>query len=172
MNDAHLVTPAFVRTMAKYNTVMNDQLYEAAGRLSDEERRRDRGAFWGSIHGTFNHLLWADTMWMSRFEPVKWQKPAVTQKESASLIADYAELAKVRREADGRIEAWAVAVTDDWVAGDLAWFSGSTGREMRMPVSLLLVHFFNHQTHHRGQARALITAAGEATGDTDLFLVL
>jgi uncharacterized damage-inducible protein DinB len=172
MHNASLITPDFVRTMARYNGVMNERLYEAAGRLSDQERRKDRGAFWESIHGTFNHLLWGDTMWMSRFEPAKWQKPAVTQKESATLIADFAELTKARGDADRRIEAWAAGVTENWVASDLTWFSGSAGREMRMPTSFLLVHFFNHQTHHRGQAHALITAAGEATGDTDLFLVL
>jgi uncharacterized damage-inducible protein DinB len=172
MHEASLVTPAFVRTMAKYNSIMNGRLYQAAGRLLDDERKKDRGAFWGSIHGTFNHLLWADMMWMSRFEPAKWQKPVVTQKESASLIADFSELAEARRDADVKIEAWASAVSKDWVAGDLTWFSGSAGREMRMQASFLVVHFFNHQTHHRGQAHALITAAGETTGDTDLFLVL
>ena len=172
MTSSPLVTPAFVRTMARYNTAMNDRLYSAAERLSDEERRRDHGAFWGSIHGTFNHLLWADTMWMSRFQPQTWQKPVVVQKDSASLIADFAELAAARKGADALIENWAGRVTENWLDDDLKWLSGSVGAEMRMPAGFLVVHFFNHQTHHRGQVHALITAAGEKTGDTDLFLVL
>ena len=64
MNNEPLVTPGYVRTMAAYNTQMNRQIYEAAARLSDAERKREQGAFWGSIHGTLNHLLWADRMWM------------------------------------------------------------------------------------------------------------
>jgi len=166
-----LVTPTYVRTMSKYNRIMNERLDESASRLSDEARRMERGAFWGSIHGTFNHLLWADRMWMSRFAPNAWRKPEVGQRQSATLIADFSELARARREADAMIEGWAVKVSEDNLARDLTWFSGSTGSEMSMPTSFLVVHFFNHQTHHRGQAHALITAAGEKTGDTDLFLV-
>ena len=63
-------------------------------------------------------------------------------------------------------------VTPDWLAVDQIWFSASVQREMRQPRSFLVTHFFNHQTHHRGQAHALITACGEKTGDTDLFLVV
>ena len=82
------VSPAFVRTMAAYNGEMNTRLYTAAGRLSDEARRLQRGAFWDSIHGTFNHLLWADQTWMARFDG--WPPPAVASKDNASMIADFA----------------------------------------------------------------------------------
>ncbi len=61
---------------------------------------------------------------------------------------------------------------DAWLDADLVWFSGAAQREIRAPKRLLVTHFFNHQTHHRGQAHALITAAGETTDDTDLFLVI
>ena len=172
MSGTPLVTPGFVRTMARYNSLMNGRLYEAASRLSDDERRRDRGAFWGSIHGTFNHLIWADRMWMSRFEPAKWPKPVVVQKDSATLIAHFAELTAARKDADAMIEDWAGRVGEEWLSSDLKWFSGSAGAEMQMPTSFLVAHFFNHQTHHRGQAHTLLTASGERTGDTDLFLVL
>lgn len=172
MSAPPFVSPAFVRAMASYNTAMNDRLYEAAGKLPDSERRRDRGAFWGSIHGTFNHLVWADRKWMSRFEPAKWQEPTVAQKDSATLFADFAGLSYARKQSDQLIEDWAGCVTEEWLADDLEWLSGSTGTKIRMPASFLVAHFFNHQTHHRGQAHALITAAGEKTGDTDLFLVL
>jgi len=166
---APIVTPAFVRTMAAYNTEINRRLYGASARLSDDERRRDRGAFWGSIHGTLNHILWGDSMWMSRFDG--WTPPPVPQKQSADVIDDFADLAKARAEADARIEAWAARVDLTWLSEDQVWYSGAAKRELRMSRSLLIVHFFNHQTHHRGQVHALITAAGEQTGDTDLFLI-
>ena len=70
-----MITPSYVRTMAAYNAVMNEDIYAAAAELGDAERRRDRGAFWRSIHGTLNHLIWADHRWMSRF--AGWENPAV-----------------------------------------------------------------------------------------------
>ena len=164
------VGPAFVRTMATYNAEMNRRLYAAAARLSDAERRKARGAFWGSIHGTLCHLLWGDQAWMSRFDD--WPKPAVIQKESASLVQDFDELRRLRVAADEKISAWAGRVDEAWLAQDLVWFSQSAQKELRNPRGFLVTHFFNHQTHHRGQAHALITAAGEQTGDTDLFLVV
>jgi uncharacterized damage-inducible protein DinB len=165
-----LVNPAFVRTMAAYNAEMNRRIYAAAERIPEPARRLERGAFWGSLHGTLCHLLWGDQSWMSRFDG--WPKPAVIQKQSATLIADFEELQRVRIDADAKISAWAGRVTDAWLAEDQSWFSSSVQRELRQPRSLLVTHFFNHQTHHRGQAHALITACGEQTGDTDLFLVV
>jgi len=165
-----LVSPAFVRTMAGYNAEMNRRLYAAAQRLSDAERRRDRGAFWGSIHGTLCHLLWGDRIWMSRFDG--WPKPSVSQKDSATLIGDFDELQQQRVDADERISSWAERVSDEWLREELVWFSASANREMRNRRGFLVTHFFNHQTHHRGQAHAMITAAGEQTGDTDLFLLV
>jgi uncharacterized damage-inducible protein DinB len=164
------VGPEYVRTMAAYNAEMNRRLYAAAARLSDDERRKERGAFWGSIHGTLCHLLWGDQAWMSRFD--NWPKPVVIQKESAGLVADFPELQRLRHDADTRISDWAQRVDGAWLAQDLVWFSASAQRELRNPRGFLVTHFFNHQTHHRGQAHALITAAGEKTGDTDLFLVV
>lgn len=170
MNSDALVGPAYVRTMAAYNAEMNQRLYAAAGRLSDAERKRDRGAFWGSIQGTLNHLLWADQIWMARFDG--WTPPAVPSKESATMFADFAALKVAREAADAKIIEWAGRVDEAWLAADQVWFSGAAQREMRMKRSFLMMHFFNHQTHHRGQAHAMITAAAEATGDTDLFLLL
>ncbi len=170
MSNEPLVTPGYVRTMAAYNSEMNRRIYEAAGRLSDEERKRDRGAFFSSIHGTLNHLLWADTIWMSRFDG--WPPPQVPSKESAAMIADFATLKAEREAADAKIDAWAARVDEAWLAADQVWFSGAAQRELRMKRDFLLMHFFNHQTHHRGQAHAMVTAANEKTGDTDLFLLL
>ena len=165
-----MVTPAYVRTMAAYNAEMNRRVYAAAQRVSDAERRLARGAFWGSLHGTLCHLLWGDQMWMSRFDG--WAKPAVSQKESPTLIADFDALRAARVDADARITSWANRVNEAWLAEPLVWFSVSVNREFRQPRSLLVTHLFNHQTHHRGQAHAMITACGEHTGDTDLPLVI
>ncbi len=163
-----LVTPAFAQTMAVYNAEMNRRLYEATGRLSTDERLKDRGAFWSSIHGTLAHILWGDTQWMSRFDG--WEKPPVALKDSGALFPDFAAMTAARFAADARISDWAGRVTADWLVGDLVWFSGAANREITMAKSKLVAHFFNHQTHHRGQVHAMLTAAGQQPGDTDLFL--
>jgi uncharacterized damage-inducible protein DinB len=165
-----MITPTYIQTMAAYNAEMNRRLYGAAGRLSDAERREQRGAFWGSIHGTLTHILWGDRQWMSRFDD--WPKPTTAIKQSAGMIEDFAALSAEREKADGDISRWAATVDDAWLAEDLVWFSGAAGREMHAPKGLLVTHFFNHQTHHRGQVHAMLTAAGQETGDTDLFLLI
>ena len=165
-----MITPAYIRTMAEYNAEMNRRLYGPASRLSDAERREQRGGFWGSIHGTLNHLLWGDQQWMSRFD--NWPKPNVVIKQSAGLIDDFAVLSTAREKADADISRWAAKVDNPWLEEDLTWFSGAANREVRAPRRLLVTHFFNHQTHHRGQVHAMLTAAGQQTGDTDLFLLV
>lgn len=165
-----MITPAWVQMMADYNAEMNRRLYAAAARLPELERTRDRGAFWGSIHGTLAHLLWGDRTWMARF--AAWPKPAQTLRESATLEPDFAALQAGRIAADAGIVAWAAGLDAAWLAGEMRWLSGAAQREVSRPRALLVTHFFNHQTHHRGQAHAMLTAAGEQTGDTDIFLVL
>ena len=165
-----MITPTYVRLMANYNAEMNRRLYDAADRLPDEVRKADRGAFWKSVHGTLTHLLWGDTQWMSRFDA--WPKPEVGLKQSAVMVEDFATLRARREKADAAIVDWSERVDDAWLAEDLVWFSGAANREMRKEKAKLVVHFFNHQTHHRGQAHALLTAYGQETGDTDLFLVV
>jgi uncharacterized damage-inducible protein DinB len=165
-----MITPAYCRTMAAYNSEMNRRLYAAASRLSDAERRRDRGAFWHTLHGTLAHILWGDGQWMSRFDG--WERPVTPIKESDHMVEDWDQLCARRIAADTRIESWAAKVEDAWLDADMTWFSGAANREVTAPKRLLVAHFFNHQTHHRGQAHALVTAAGEKTEDTDLFLVV
>ena len=116
------------------------------------------------------HLVWADTQWMSRFDG--WPKPEVGLKQSAGMVDDFAALQARRETGDAAIIDWSRRVDDAWLAEDLVWFSGAANRDMRAPKGPLVVHFFNHQTHHRGQAHALLTAGGQDTGDTDLFLVV
>lgn len=165
-----MITAAYVRTMAAYNAEMNRRLYGAADRLSEEERRRDRGAFWHSIHGTLVHILWGDGQWMSRFDD--WARPQTPIRQSDHHLESWPELRTAREKADSDISRWADKVDDGWLEAELTWFSGAAQREVTAPKRLLVAHFFNHQTHHRGQAHALITAAGEKTDDTDLFLVV
>lgn len=165
-----MITPAYVRTMAAYNAELNRRVYDAAGRLPDEERFAPRGAFWGSIHGTLAHLLWADQMWMSRLDG--WERPAAGIAQSADDTGSFDALRAGRDAVDHRLEDWARRIGADWLGADLTWFSGATGRELTRPRALVVMHLFNHQTHHRGQAHAMLTAAGEGTGDTDLPFVL
>jgi uncharacterized damage-inducible protein DinB len=165
-----MISPAWARMMADYNAEMNRRLYEAAARLDDAERKRERGAFWGSLHATFNHLLWADRMWMSRLDG--WERPARPLQFSGTLTDDFADLTRQRVAADAGLRDWAARLDDAALEGDLAWYSGALGRDVVRPRAMIVTHMFNHQTHHRGQAHALLTRAGERTGDTDLFAVL
>jgi uncharacterized damage-inducible protein DinB len=109
-------------------------------------------------------------MWMSRFDG--WPKPEKPIGDSAQLFDDFDAMWARRQEMDRGIEAWAADVTAEWLAGQLTWYSGLAGREISAPRTLILMHFFNHQTHHRGQAHALLTAAGEDTGGTDIAFIL
>ena len=164
-----MITPAYVHTMARYNAHMNTEVYAAAQRLGDDERQRPRGAFWGSILGTLSHLLWTDQAWMSRF--AGWEAPAGTLKQSATYRTDFAAMLVERPRMDRGLLDWARALDPAWLQSDHTWFSGSAQRDVTLSRPLLVTHMFNHQTHHRGQAHAMITAAGERTGDTDLWLL-
>jgi len=156
----------YMRKMARYNRWQNENLYGAAEGLSDAERKRKRGAFFGSIHGTLNHLLWGDRAWMSRFAGTP--KVTVGIKGSTGLYPNWEELKRERAQLDQTIIDWAEALDPQWLAGEITWFSGATQRELTMPKWVLVTHFFNHQTHHRGQVHAMLTAAGAKPGDTDL----
>jgi uncharacterized damage-inducible protein DinB len=164
-----MITPEWCRTMARYNDWQNRSLYDAAEGLADAERRSDRGAFFGSIHGTLAHLLWGDTVWMARF--AGWPAPGASIPESAQWIVDWDDLRARRRAADAGIRSWTEALTDAGLSGDMAWKSAVLKGEVRRPRALLIAHMFNHQTHHRGQVHAMLTAAGARPADTDLFMM-
>lgn len=165
-----MITADYVRTMAAYNAEMNRRIYGAALRLSDADRRADRGAFWRSIHGTLSHLYWGDATWLARF--ALGEPPAAPIAESDRMAADFDDLWTLRQALDAELIGWAATLAPDALDGDLAWWSAAAGRDMRRPRSLCMVQIFNHQTHHRGQVHAMLTAAGEATGATDLPFVL
>ena len=162
-----MITPEFVQMMARYNAWQNRSLIEAAEAVGDEARSLPRGAFFGSIAATFNHLYWADSVWMSRF--AGWEKPPGGIRDSVNLFPDWAGFVKARAALDTALLAWSETVDPAWLAGTMTWFSGSSGREVSRAHGLLVAHFFNHQTHHRGQIHAMLTAAGARPDDTDLF---
>jgi uncharacterized damage-inducible protein DinB len=104
---------------------------------------------------------------MSRFDG--WEKPAGGIRDRVGLVADWEELRARRAAADARILDWAGRVDPAWLATDATWYSGALGRDVTKNAGLCVAHFFNHQTHHRGQVHAMLTAAGARPGDTDLF---
>lgn len=162
-----MISIDYVRTFARYNRWQNQSIFSAAGTLSDAERKQMRGAFFGSVHATLNHLLWGDRMWMSRLSD--WPRPGPqTIAQSTEYFAEWAELARERATTDASILAWAHALEPDWLAGDMTYYSGASGREITRPRWLLVAHLFNHQTHHRGQAHCLLTELGAKPDDTDL----
>ncbi len=156
----------FCRTMAVYNTWQNKQLIDTLETINAGELGRDRGAFFGSIFGTINHLLWADGVWMGRFDG--GERPPGGIAESPKLTERLSEWRPLREAMDHRISSWADGLTDDDVGGDLTWYSGAIGREVTKPKAICVAHFFNHQTHHRGQIHAMLTAAGAKGYVTDL----
>ena len=165
-----MISPDWCRLMAAYNAEMNRRLYAAAAELSDDARRADGGAWFGSIHRTLCHLVWGDRQWMSRL--AGWPPPPPGITGSPDLIEDWDALRAARTEADAGIEAWAAAQTSETLAGTLSWYSGSLGRDLVQPRWITIVHMVNHQTHHRGQAHALLTRAGVRPADTDLPFIL
>jgi uncharacterized damage-inducible protein DinB len=168
-----MIDRAYVQRMARYNRWQNANLYGVADTLSDDERRRERGAFFGSIHNTLSHLLWGDQIWMSRWSDVPRPQRDIPVLESgipdfASLDPDWDGLKRKRVAFDEVIIAWADQVDPGWLAGDLTYYSGVMKRELSRPVWQLVTHFFNHQTHHRGQVHCMLTQAGGRPHTTDL----
>ena len=164
-----MIDVGYVQRMARYNRWQNENLYGAADALSDAERQRTRGAFFGSIHATLNHLLWGDRIWMSRLAGTPRPQGGIPQ--SVSLYADWNDLKRERAAFDTVIVDWADQLEDASLAGELTWFSGAIKAEVRKPKWLLVTHMFNHQTHHRGQVHCMLTQAGSKPGDTDLPLM-
>ncbi|MGD9880617.1 MAG: DinB family protein [Reyranella sp.] len=160
-----MISADYVCRLARYNHWQNENLYGTADGLTDEERHRERGAFFGSIHGTMCHLLWADQTWLSRFSGAL---PPVPLAELTAQYHDWTSLKSRRRETDAEIVGWAERLASDWLAGRHTHFSPSLRREMSAPRWLLVSHFFNHQTHHRGQIHCMLTQAGKKPADTDL----
>jgi uncharacterized damage-inducible protein DinB len=169
LHDWHImIGPAYVQRMARYNRWQNANLYGVADSLSPQERERERGAFFGSIHKTLSHLLWGDRMWMSRFAEVSRPRGGIP--DSVSLYPDWNLLKIERASFDQTIVDWADSVDQAWLAADQTYYSGAAKKDLTRPRWLIVTHMFNHQTHHRGQIHCMLTQAGGKPHDTDLPL--
>jgi len=155
----------YAQTMAAYNRWMNERLYAVCVELSDAERQRDVAAFFKSIHGTLNHLLLADRIWLGRFTG----QPFAVKSLNQELYADFARLRSERIHTDDAIDDWVARLRESDFAGVLSYTSVVNPRPRRYPLWLAVTHFFNHQTHHRGQLTALLSQRGIDPGVTDLI---
>jgi uncharacterized damage-inducible protein DinB len=168
------MTPDSCKVHARYNRWMNEKLYAVAEKLTDEERKRDRGAFFKSIHATLNHLLVADRVWMGRFTgaPLQdgWMAPGGIRSIDQELYADFDELRAERKKTDAEIEHFVATLTADQLSASFRYVRAGVAH--KSPLWWLVVHLFNHETHHRGQVTTLLMQAGHDPGVTDLIAML
>ena len=162
-----MITAAYAQHFARYNAWQNQWMFQAADALPEAERVADRGAFWSSIQGTLSHLMWGDTLWISRFDGGEGPVSALVGADTTTAY-DWPAMMAGRPLLDARIAAWAWDLFDEDLDGDLTWYSGALQREMTQPKKICVMQLFNHQTHHRGQVHAILTAAGVKTDDTDI----
>lgn len=156
------------QTMAGYNAWANGEVFAVAAGLPDGEYRKPRSAaFFGSLHGTLNHLLIVDRLWFSRIDG---RDPGALRLDQI-LHEDLGDLTAARRAEDERIVALVEDLGPDGIAGDRS-FKDTKGHSWTMAVATMLATVFNHQTHHRGQAHALLKDAGAAPPSLDLPVYL
>lgn len=158
---------AHFRMMAHYNRLANERLYAACARLGDAERKATRGALFGSIHGTLNHILVGDRIWLARFGG----ETVLSTDLDAILYQDFAALRAARAEEDARIEDFAAGLDLSFLEGEIEYVNNESLR-LSDPKPLLLAHLFNHQTHHRGQIHDLLCQSGAEAPVLDLHRVL
>lgn len=173
------MTPQTAIRMADYNSQMNRRLYDAAASLSAQDLHQERGAFFGSLFKTMMHIAVGDTVWLQRFaqhpdahvlreEIEVFTKPHALDQQ---LFDTLAELDQYRRKLDLIIIDWAATLTPEQL-GQTLRYSNMAGQSMEKDFALLVTHFFNHQTHHRGQASTLLYQAGVDIGVTDLLALV
>jgi len=167
-----------IHLMATYNEWMNSKIYEVAGSLSDEELCVDRKAFFGSILGTLNHLVAGDTIWLQRFanHPANYAtlgpiRQLAVKSLDEWLFPNIRELSAHRAWLDQQIVQWSGAITESDLDHTLHYTS-MKGVPADRNFYALLMHFFNHQTHHRGQVTTLLSQAGVDIGVTDLVVLI
>ena len=153
------------RMFAAYNAWANRALYDAVGKLDDEAYRRNLGAFFGSLHGTLNHLLAADRIWLKRFTGAGEAPTSL----DAILHEDFAGLDAARAAEDARLIAFIDTLTEERIAGDFTYTPVTNPNPVTHPLGPALTHVFNHQTHHRGQCHAMLTALGGPSLSLDLI---
>ena len=169
------------RWLARYNTWFNARLYDACETLDDAARRAPRGAFFGSIHGTLNHILWGDKIWLGRLATVVAPGEAVLPaaqlalpdgaRHETLLHTDWAALRADRAALDAALEVWLTDLPGDFARRTLR-YANTRGVSREHPAWQALTHLFNHQTHHRGQVTTLLSQAGVDVGVTDLVALL
>lgn len=150
---------------AAYNAWANQRVYDAASNLAAEELWRDTGAFFKSVAGTLNHILAADRIWMKRFTG---EGDAPSQLDTV-LYGDFAKLRVARQAEDARIMAWINGLSDTALAGRFSYMTVTDMRTISQRFAPALAHFFNHQTHHRGQAHMGLTVLGQSSVQLDLI---
>lgn len=153
------------KMLADYNRWANVQVYGAAAQLNDVEFHEDCGAFFGSLHGTLNHLLVTDRLWMHRFTGIG-EPPAAL---GVVLHDDLSGLQEMREVWDQRIIAWVETLDTAALAADITYSSVLRPGAITHPLHLAMTHLFNHQTHHRGQCHMILTTMGKPSLVLDLL---
>ena len=151
--------------LATYNAWANRRLHAAAAALSDPDYRADRGAFFKSLHGTLNHLLVTDRVWLSRFTGTG----GAPDRLDTILFERFDDLDRARRVEDERIVRYVEGIDEAALEGVIRYRRVSTPDLMTQKLALALAHWFNHQTHHRGQAHALLSGLGHEPPELDLL---
>ena len=170
---------SYLTNMAQYNQWVNRRLYNKVQLLSAAEIAKDRGAFFGSILGTLNHILVGDMFWLRRFSSSKLCKDALAPIREMTmptslrdvLCADIHDLRLKREEMDALIMNFSHTWHDEMLAAPIR-YRNMAGEKQRQPLGALLQHLFNHQTHHRGQVTTLLFQAGINPEATDLIMML
>jgi uncharacterized damage-inducible protein DinB len=170
-----MMSPEWLGALARYNRWMNDKLYGLAATLSDEARKRDCGAFFKSIHGTFNHVLVADRIWLGRFQNValsdELMGPGGIRSLDQELYSDFDELRRQRAHTDDELSSWINGLSPKQLAAPLVYTR--RGKHQQLPhLWWAVAQVFNHQTHHRGQITTVFSQQGHDPGVTDLFAML
>lgn len=151
--------------LAAYNRWQNANLYAVCATLPEVARKRDLGAFFRSIHGTLNHLLLVDRLWLGRLLGQPFAVRALDQE----LYADFVTLQQEREETDKLISVLAATLSAKSLAAPLTYVSLVKKTTVTLPLGLVWIHLFQHQTHHRGQITTLLTQLGCDLGETDLI---
>ncbi|MGO4573769.1 DinB family protein [Microvirga sp. 2TAF3] len=152
--------------LSAYNAWCNERLYDAAAELSDRDYRADRGAFFKSVHGTLNHILVADRLWMKRFTG----QGEAPDRLDAILFDDPDALREARRKEDERIVGYIDHLSEEDLSTRFHYRTVTNPTEIEQPLASALLHFFNHQTHHRGQVHGLLTGLGRDAPSLDLVM--
>lgn len=159
-----MITAEYCRVMTDYNLWMNERLFDLCRSIDDAERKSDKAAFFGSIHGTLNHILYGDLAFMSRFTGI----PAVVPELGVDLYDDFDDLWQSRSSLDNRICEWSSTLTAGWLEEELTYTSKVDGITRTIPKWVLVVHMLNHQTHHRGQITTILSQMALDVGTTDI----